>query len=184
MRIKACESQLERTRKQLELSSVKNNLNQKEKLLNNVVKLEDEIKRHTQHPIEKDPLSVHVPNEELKRKPLSKPVFKHHKYDDMGPMQISDRSLNNYYKKFVEKNATVPEYIYRNLKNLPNNRGYIWKDIWYFGEKEPTSEIHYLTEPNKGFVYLHEIHRDKYCIYLKEGRNMPELISLQSRLTK
>ena len=64
-----------------------------------------------------------------------------------------NRSLR-YYNDISEK---VPSFIRRNLKNMPNNRGYIWKSIWFFGEK--------LDNPINNTLVMHEIFRNKTLIH-------------------
>lgn len=49
----------------------------------------------------------------------------------------------NYFKNFCHAIDSLPRYISKNLSNMPNNKGYIWKGCWFFGElpiekNEPT----------------------------------------------
>lgn len=40
----------------------------------------------------------------------------------------------NYYRFFCKAIETIPDYMTRNLKTMPNNKGYIWKGCWFFGD--------------------------------------------------
>ena len=84
--------------------------------------------------------------------------------------------MESQLQRFFGLNDSVPEYILSNLENLPNNRGYIWKDVWCFGKRPAESDVVHLTEPKRGFVYIHEIHKDKHLIFTKQGREAPQLV--------
>ncbi len=46
------------------------------------------------------------------------------------------KQINYHYKYFVKNSNKVPGYVLRNLKNMPNNKGYIWRSIWFYGAKD------------------------------------------------
>lgn len=182
MRIKECQSQLERNKKNLDNLKNINDENyiklQSEKIKKSILDLETEIQEHLSNPVEIDPEIKKIKSikkireRRIIKKEEYKPTLKH------SESVVSETTMNNFYKKLVEIDNSLPEYIFRNLKNMPNNRGYIWRNVWYFGEKDPESNIVYLTEPKKGFVYLHEIYPEKYLIFSKKGRENPVLVSM------
>lgn len=193
MRIKACEAQIERNNRQLDNLRNITDVNfvnaQREKLRKDISRLEDEIQEHRNNPLDKDPESLKKNTEPKKKRKVIKtlsppPGFEKRVQEQRhtgAPGPVSETTLDNFYKKLLDIEATLPEYIVRNLKNLPNNRGYIWRNVYYYGEREADSNVVYMTEPKKGFVFLHEIYPDEYLILKKYGRNAPELIERRTR---
>ena len=180
MRIKECNGQIERNLQQLENLKNINDVNyreiQRSKLINQNNELEIEIKHHKQNPLAVDPKSK-----------LSQAKFKESKiihcnkkdnYSGNDPAVVSEKTLINHYKKFIAISNSLPEYIVQNTKKNPNNYGYIWKDIYYYGAKKATSNVTYLIEPKKGFEYLHEIHPDRYILKMKKDRNITIIHSI------
>jgi len=73
-----------------------------------------------------------------------------------------------YYEKSVE---SIPEYMIDNLKNMPNNKGYIWKDIYCYGEL-PAEQNQPITlfEKQRDLLIIHEWTNKYYTIYHKLGK--------------
>ena len=71
-------------------------------------------------------------------------------------IRTQQRNMKYAYKHFGRSEDSLPEYISRNLKNMPNNKGYIWKSVCYYGHKpaienEPT----FLFEKNMGlYIFM------------------------------
>ena len=47
-----------------------------------------------------------------------------------------NKQYDYHYRYFVRNSAKVPDFIMRNLQNMPNNKGYIWRSIWFYGAKQ------------------------------------------------
>ena len=45
------------------------------------------------------------------------------------------RDYKNCLKYFEKVSEQLPDYIKKNLLDMPNNKGYIWKGVWFFGAK-------------------------------------------------
>ena len=79
-----------------------------------------------------------------------------------------------YYQRIV---ATIPDYIKRNLEQMPNNKGYIWKGISCYGtlpdeHNKPTV----LFEKQKGGILLiHEWTPTMYNCYKKRDKERKTL---------
>jgi G:T-mismatch repair DNA endonuclease (very short patch repair protein) len=73
-----------------------------------------------------------------------------------------------YYEKSVE---SIPDYMLDNLKNMPNNKGYIWKDIYCYGEL-PSEQNQPITlfEKQRDLLIIHEWSNRYYTIYHKLGK--------------
>ena len=45
-----------------------------------------------------------------------------------------NKQIERSYQYYINASNTIPGYMLRNLKNMPNNKGYKWRDICFFGE--------------------------------------------------
>jgi hypothetical protein len=90
----------------------------------------------------------------------------------------SEYSLNKETNKFFDNNNKIPDYMKQNLKDMPSNKGYIWKNILCFGELPKESDNLILFEKcRNNILKIHEISYDRHLIYEKNGKNQKELIS-------
>ena len=79
-----------------------------------------------------------------------------------------------YYNKVVD---TLPSYIKNNLTDIPNNKGYIWRGVHFYGELPEESGPRVMFEKQRGgLLIIHEYNHNEYRIYEKEGRNRKKLI--------
>ena len=60
------------------------------------------------------------------------------------------------YRHYCIAVNTLPQYMGRNLKDMPNNKGYIWKDVIFYGA---------LPDENNGHTIIFEKGRDKLIIH-------------------
>jgi hypothetical protein len=86
------------------------------------------------------------------------------------------REWNNY----TFSQQTLPEYMRKNLKEMTQNKGYIWKGCWFMGEidSDCDSIITLFEKPNKDCLFIHEYNKEKriYSLYEKSGQNYKKLI--------
>lgn len=87
-----------------------------------------------------------------------------------------------YYEKSVE---SIPDYMLDNLKNMPNNKGYIWRDIYCYGElpaeqNQPTT----LFEKQRDLLIIHEWATKYYTIYHKLGKTGRKTIVNRTELKR
>lgn len=89
---------------------------------------------------------------------------------------------NYEYRCFLKSCSHIPEYIKRNLKKMPNNKGYIWKGIFLYGHLQNEEETTILFE-NIGhdILRIHEITNKEYKIFEKKGKDKKILISKEKR---
>lgn len=64
----------------------------------------------------------------------------------------------NYYKNFCHAIDSLPKYISANLAKMPNNKGYVWKGCWFFGELPP--------EKNEPIVMFEKSYNQNLKIYV------------------
>ena len=105
-------------------------------------------------------------------------------------MYQADRKQKNQVKDidrgflyFQRTCNSVPDYIKRNLKEMPNNKGYIWKGIWCLGElpEENNKFITLFEKQRGGLLIIHEISKYEYKIFHKNGRDRKVLFSVEQR---
>ena len=92
------------------------------------------------------------------------------------------RDQRYFYKLYIRANKTLPNYMRKNLKVMANNKGYIWRGVYFFGEQEAEKESAIVMfEKNKGVLKITEINKDNVKKYEKVGRNRKKLISIKKR---
>ena len=76
------------------------------------------------------------------------------------------REIEKQWQYFVKTRDTIPGYMIKKLKNMPNNKGYIWKNIYCYGERPANiGEPVILFETQKeGLLVIHEITEKDYKI--------------------
>lgn len=93
--------------------------------------------------------------------------------------RFDKRDADRSYRYFLKTCGSIPDYMRKNLADMPNNKGYIWKGIYCYGERlsergKPTV----LFEKQRGGVLrINEWSNTEYKIYDKEGKNRKILVS-------
>lgn len=86
--------------------------------------------------------------------------------------------------KFFKNASTVPDYILDNLKDMPNNKGYMWRGITFYGKNPAESNDTVIFEKCKGgLLKIHEATKDYKYLYEKMGKGQKVLISKEKRLS-
>ena len=97
----------------------------------------------------------------------------------------SEWEMEKEYSRYCRLCDSIPEYILRNLKEMPGNKGYIWKGLWCFGQlkEEPHQPMILFEKLRNDIMHIHEIDKDFRKIYEKQGKNGRRvLISTEKRL--
>lgn len=81
------------------------------------------------------------------------------------------REIEKSWQYFVKTRDTIPVYMLKKLKNMPNNKGYIWKSIYCYGERPANvGEPVILFETQRdGILVIHETTEKEYKIWYKKG---------------
>lgn len=106
-------------------------------------------------------------------------------YKKENQLRRDDRMLQYHMKKewewLCKQDERLPDYIRTNLQKMPNNKGYIFKGIWYFGflPAESKDLLIMFERPMGGDKQLiHEICKNKYHkIYHKNSNGQNVLLS-------
>lgn len=100
-------------------------------------------------------------------------------YEMDRKQRSDDRHLESQTRReldyFLKMDDSVPDYMARNLNNMSNNRGYVWRGVYYFGSRPLSNyddpETTYIQERRKGQNYLIEdTYRNVRRVYLKGSK--------------
>lgn len=91
--------------------------------------------------------------------------------------------MNKQLDRFINICNSIPPRILGKLKEMPNNKGYIWKGIYCYGDQpaekgKPTVMFETLYD---GTLRIHESTDDFTFVYEKKGKNRKELVSKTPR---
>ena len=96
------------------------------------------------------------------------------------------RDMKYGYKCYLKAVETLPNYMKRNLKTMPNNKGYIWRGCQFFGERraERNQPNLIFEKPNRDMLIIHEVTPTQHKIYKKDGKKKRKFISCTPRTSK
>lgn len=141
----------------------------------NKIKEDEDIKEKELEEIER---KKQIEKKQIEKKQqISKKVFQAEKSYDRENRNDKYKYNREYF--YYNKNSKkLPSYIAKNLKEMTNNKGYIWRDIAFFGEKQ-TDEMYpiilFEKFPDKT-LRIHETTEDTYKIFEKKGKKKQKLI--------
>lgn len=79
-----------------------------------------------------------------------------------------------YYNKVID---TLPSYMKNNLREMTNNKGYIWRGVVFYGEIPIYNEQPRILFEKKGrILVIHEYIGKEYKRFEKEGKNRKILV--------
>ena len=83
--------------------------------------------------------------------------------------RYTQKDMDKSYQYFLKINDTVPDYMLKKLKNMPGNKGYIWRSVFCFGEQEAElNQPIFMFETKKGVLITHEWTPTDYNIWEKK----------------
>jgi len=84
----------------------------------------------------------------------------------------TENALHREFNWIMRIKNSLPSYIKENLKKMPNNKGYLWKGIYFFGHLPGDESLRMKTVFEKHYekLYIHEINHDSYKIYEKSTK--------------
>ena len=59
---------------------------------------------------------------------------------------------------------------------MPNNKGYIWRGVHFYGELPEESGPRVMFEKQRGLLLIHEYTPREYRLYEKEGKNRKKMV--------
>ena len=96
------------------------------------------------------------------------------------------RGQQRAYQHFVRASNSMPDYMKRNLADMPNNKGYFWKSVACYGKRpaEVGKPTVLFDRKRGGVMVIHEWTDTEYKIYHKHGKDKKILHSSQQRKPK
>ena len=91
----------------------------------------------------------------------------------------NSREIAKAYKYYVRTCNSIPDYMIKKLKQMPNNKGYIWKDIYCYGElpEEKNKPVTLFEKKHDNLLVIHEWTNSEYIIWHKKGKDRKQLYS-------
>jgi hypothetical protein len=89
------------------------------------------------------------------------------------------RDFDYAEKQYLRDCASIPDHLREKLKNMPNNLGYVWKDIWAFGDKQARNynEITLYEKRHQQFLmHVYDTQRRMYYLYDKDNTGHKKLL--------
>ena len=93
--------------------------------------------------------------------------------------RYQERSIKRSYQHFARACNSVPDYMARNLADMPSNKGYYWKSVACYGERraEPGQPTILFDRKRGGVMIIHEFTDKEYRTYEKNGKERKRLVS-------
>lgn len=132
----------------------------------------EEIKRKNQITKVKKEHEFEVKKEKILQ---SKKFYESTRSSDIKGRQLA-REIDRTYKYYLRTCNTIPDYMLKKLKEMPNNKGYIWRGIQCYGElpEEPGQPL-IMFEKNKDLMIIHEWTNTDYKMWHKKGKGRKTL---------
>lgn len=101
-------------------------------------------------------------------------------------IRYDDKSVAYSYKHFRRSCDSIPEYMLKKLKNMPNNKGYIWKSVHCYGDRPANKgESNFLYETQRnGLRITYETTDYEYKIWHAKDKQRKFLFSTEPRKKK
>lgn len=99
----------------------------------------------------------------------------------------NNKDINWGYNFFKRNCSSVPDYMRKKLADMPENKGYIWKSVYCYGERpaEKGRPVSMFERPRGGDkLLIHEWTPNVYKLYEKIGKGPKTLVMTQKRKPK
>jgi hypothetical protein len=127
--------------------------------------------------------------EASKRKKIHEAGLKKKEHDEFQHHMDTDRksfrndkyymkNMDREYKYFLRICDSVPSYMMKNLKEMPSNKGYIWRKLYIYGElpAEKGQPRVMFERVNRDIMYIHERNGNVYTKYEKRGKERKRVV--------
>jgi hypothetical protein len=95
----------------------------------------------------------------------------------------SERDKKSAYRYYMKCVDTIPDRTLQNLREMPNNKGYIWRDMYLFGElpAEQGQPVVLFQKCGKYMMVIHEYRKNEYKRFEKVGTQKKKLVHHENR---
>ena len=96
------------------------------------------------------------------------------------------KNIDRSYRHFSRACSSIPDYMRRNLSEMPNNKGYFWKSVACYGDlpAEPGRPTVLFDRKRGGIMVIHEWTKGECKTYEKKGKDRKVLVSCTKRQPK
>lgn len=142
--------------------------------------VEEIRKKDNEHKIKKQQESEHL----KERSEISKKFYKNEKTGDRQH-RYTEKDIDRSMGYFERACDSLPDYIKNNIKDMPNNKAYLWRDVYFFGERdEEPGEPVIIFEKRNGNMMITEWHKYETLVYEKRGQGRKTLISRETKVPR
>jgi hypothetical protein len=117
------------------------------------------------------------------KKEVSKEYLKNIISDSKDYRQYQ-RDVSHFYKYFNKVRDQLPDYMIKNLSEMPNNKGYIWRGVHLYGDLPSQPGPNVMFEKQKNILVIHEYTPTDYKRFEKNGKDKKILVHSEKRKTK
>ena len=97
----------------------------------------------------------------------------------------NERDVKYAYKYFNKVNDSLPDYMKKNLSEMPNNKGYIWRGVHLYGDLPEQRGPRVMFEKKcGGILVIHEYTDREYRQYEKKGKDRKQLVHKEMKKIK
>jgi len=113
---------------------------------------------------------------------ISKAFYKKTRESDRS-FYRSKKEMFRSLKYFTKVCDSIPKYMTDKLRNMPNNKGYIWRGIYCYGSKRPErNKPTVMFEKKRGnILVIHEWYPSEYKRFEKVGKERKRLVEKYPR---
>ena len=191
-RLRISQSNLEYNKKQIEkLSTTQKDIEQKiENLKQKYIDIglgtydKDFLnnKKDNESKFKKDEEKQNKKNEEKELKKIKNKEILDNEYQMRRFEGPSEYHIKKETDRFFKAFDSIPPFILDNLKNMPSNKGYIWRGVYCYGELPSESKNTIMFEKcRNGLMKIHECINDKIYVYEKVGKGPKKLVQTIQR---
>ncbi len=123
-----------------------------------------------------DSAMIEVKQKKVPEQKSSKSRFDHFQRNNARDFDYAE-------KQYLRDSASIPDHLREKLKNMPNNLGYVWKDIWCFGEKPSRNHNEitlYEKRHHQFLMHVYDKQRRVYYLYDKDNSGHKKLLEKRS----
>ena len=95
-----------------------------------------------------------------------------------------EKDYNYGCRTFYKITDSLPPYIKKNLSDMPNNKGYIWRDVCFYGSLPEEEGPRVMFEKLGNILVIHEYTDKEYKRFEKVGRDKKILVYKQIKNKK
>ena len=141
--------------------------------------LKDKVQRNKKEIVEKTKITMDKKRQKLEEKKedakISKDYYNKERKGDRVNKHWFYNSAFRHYEKTYER---LPDWLLNDLKKWPCNKGYIWKNIYFYGSRSPrgNADSYEMIEICKGYKYIHRWDKKFSRIYKKTKGDRTEVL--------